>query len=160
MASTAKTTSTARDILGEKGNEILAVSGSTTVAAALAKMVETKVGAVLVKDGGHLSGIWTERDLMRNTLEPGFDPATATVQDHMTRELRYAEASQSPYELMDKFLGLRLRHLLIRDGAEVIGLLSIGDVVRFALQAKTEEFAELKEQVNWEYYEEWRRRPK
>ena len=73
-------------------------------------------------------------------------------------KLKYAEAEASPYELMDKFLGLRLRHLLIRERGEVVGLLSIGDVVRFSLQSKTAEFEELKQTVNWEYYEEWRTR--
>jgi signal-transduction protein with cAMP-binding, CBS, and nucleotidyltransferase domain len=160
MATIGTTTSTARDILSEKGSEILTVSGDTTISSALEKMVESKVGAVLVEDGGALAGIWTERDLMRNTLESGFDPTTAQVRQHMTRELKHAEAEESPYELMDKFLGLRLRHLLIRERGEIIGLLSIGDVVRFALQTKTEEFEQLKETVNWEYYEEWRTRPK
>ncbi|MFH1570587.1 MAG: CBS domain-containing protein [Gemmatimonadota bacterium] len=158
MTATTPLTSTARDILEEKNREILSVPGETTIREALEKMVSRKVGAVVVKEGDQLVGIWTERDLTRNTLEPGFDPARARVRDYMTRELKYADAGQSPYELMDKFLGLRLRHLLIRDGGELIGLLSIGDVVRFALQARTRELQDLKEEVNWEYYEEWRSR--
>lgn len=158
MASTGTTKSTARDILSEKGGEILTVSGDTTIHSALERMVERKVGAVLVEENGTLAGIWTERDLMRNTVVPGFDPQEAQVREYMTRELKYAEAEASPYELMDKFLGLRLRHLLIRERGEVVGLLSIGDVVRFSLQSKTAEFEELKQTVNWEYYEEWRTR--
>jgi hypothetical protein len=56
---------------------------------------------------------------------------------------------------MDKFLGLRLRHLLIKKGEEYIGLLSIGDVIKASLQEKTREFEELHAVISWEYYEEW-----
>jgi signal-transduction protein with cAMP-binding, CBS, and nucleotidyltransferase domain len=59
---------------------------------------------------------------------------------------------------MDKFLGLRLRHLLIDRNGEFIGMLSIGDVVRSALQTRTDELEQLQEIANWEYYEEWKPR--
>jgi signal-transduction protein with cAMP-binding, CBS, and nucleotidyltransferase domain len=59
---------------------------------------------------------------------------------------------------MDKFLGLRLRHLLIDREGEFIGMLSIGDVVRSALQTRTDELRELSQITNWEYYEEWKPR--
>ena len=158
MTSTETRTGTVRDILEEKGHHILSVPGDTTIIHTLEKMVAGKVGAVLVVEGGEFTGIWTERDLMRDTLDHDFDPSKARVRDHMTRDLKYAGADESPYELMDKFLGLRIRHLLVRDEGKVIGLLSIGDVVRFALQARTAELEALKEAVNWEYYEEWRPR--
>jgi signal-transduction protein with cAMP-binding, CBS, and nucleotidyltransferase domain len=74
----------------------------------------------------------------------------------MTRGLSYAPHTDTVYELMDKFLGLRLRHLLIRKGEDFIGLLSIGDVTKACLQARTKELEELHEVVSWEYYEEWR----
>lgn len=56
---------------------------------------------------------------------------------------------------MDKFLGLRLRHLLIDKNGESIGLLSVVDVMRSALQEKTLELEELHTVATWEYYEEW-----
>ena len=67
-------------------------------------------------------------------------------------------ASDTAFELMDKFLGLRLRHLLIDRAGDFIGLLSIGDVVRCALGERTRELEELQVVANWEYYEEWKPR--
>ncbi|MFH1570586.1 MAG: CBS domain-containing protein, partial [Gemmatimonadota bacterium] len=143
---------TAVDILEEKHAEIVAVPAATTIQETVETMIRHKVGSVLVKAGGEYAGIWTERDLMRNLVRPGFDPKTAKVGDLMTRDIPTADHSLDPYELMDRFLGLRLRHLLITREQEILGLLSMGDVVRFCLQQKMREMEELKEEVNWEYY--------
>jgi CBS domain-containing protein len=155
MASQAKT---AEQILQDKGGELYTVAEGTTVLEALRIMVESKVGSILIKQGTRIVGIYTERDLMRNTIEPGFDPATTTMAQVMTRGLQYAPHSDTAFDLMDKFLGLRLRHLLVDRAGEFIGVLSIGDVVRSALRERTRELEELQEVVNWEYYEEWKPR--
>jgi signal-transduction protein with cAMP-binding, CBS, and nucleotidyltransferase domain len=84
----------------------------------------------------------------------------------MTPGVKFAAHTDSAYELMDKFLGLRLRHLLglrlrhllVDKKGEFIGLLSVVDVMRTALQEKTREFEELHTVATWEYYEEWRPR--
>ena len=57
---------------------------------------------------------------------------------------------------MDKFLGLRLRHLPVEKEGEFIGLLSVGDVLKASLHEKTEELEKLNGMVSWDYYEEWR----
>ena len=147
---------TAEDILRLKGGEIISVDLNATVREALQTMVERKVGATLVTQRGKYVGIWTERDLMRNTLEPGFDPDAARIGDYMVTGLRFAPHTDTVYDLMDKFLGLRLRHLLIRKEEEFLGLLSVGDVVRACLEEKSRELKELHAVVSWEYYEEWR----
>ncbi|MEW6755135.1 MAG: CBS domain-containing protein [Candidatus Latescibacterota bacterium] len=149
---------TARDILRQKGSEIISVPVTATLREALDLMVARKVGAAVVTDAGRLVGIWTERDLMRNVLQPGFDVSTARIGQHMVTGLRSAPCSDTVYALMDKFLGLRLRHLLVTDGEEYVGLLSIGDVIKACLQEKTRELEELNAAVSWEYYEEWRYR--
>ena len=121
---------------------------------ALRIMVASKVGSILIEEGSRIVGIYTERDLIRNTI----DPATTPIEQVMTRGLRYAPHTDTPFELMDKFLGLRLRHLLIDRDGDFIGLLSIGDVVRSALRLRTSELEALQQVVNWEYYEEWKPR--
>ena len=95
---------------------------------------------------------------MRNSLDEDFDPATARIGDYMTPGVKFAAHTDSAYELMDKFLGLRLRHLLIDKKGEFIGLLSVVDVMRTARPEKTREFEELHTVATWEYYEEWRPR--
>ena len=149
---------TAEDILAAKGGDLLSVPENATIGEALEVMVEGKVGSILVREGSRIVGIYTERDLMRNTIDTGFDPGKARIGDHMTRGLKFAPHTDTAYELMDKFLGLRIRHLLIDKHDRFIGLLSVGDVIKAALQARTDELEELEAIAKWEYYEEWKPR--
>ncbi len=151
-----ETLKTAEDILNEKGSEILCVPPDTTIYEALKIMTQNKVGAILVKEGDAYVGIWTERDLMHDTLKEGFDPQTAKIGDHMTKGLKTARHDETILSLADKFLGLRLRHLLIEREGQIIGLLSSGDVIRAGLQQRTEQLQELDDIVHLEYYDEWR----
>ena len=147
---------TAGDIVATKGENVISVSPDTTLHDALNTMVEYKIGAILVMDDDRIVGIWTERDLMRNTLAEGFDPKAVRIGDYMISNVRFAAHDDSIYELMDKFLGLRFRHLPVEKDGEFIGLLSIGDVLKACLHEKTQEFKDLKGMVSWEYYEEWK----
>jgi CBS domain-containing protein len=149
---------TAQQILQDKGGVLYTVAGETMVLEVLRIMVKSKVGSVLIKESTRVVGIYTERDLMRNTIDPEFDPASTPISQVMTRGLRFAPHTDTAFELMDKFLGLRLRHLLIDQDDEFIGLLSIGDVVRSALRQRTRELEELQQVANWEYYAEWKPR--
>jgi len=146
----------AEEILNMKDYEIISVSPETTISEALQLMIKNQVGAMLIKDKDEIVGIWTERDLMRNTVTAGFDPKTAKIGDYMTTGLLSAPHDNSCYELLDKFLGMRLRHLLIMKEEKYIGLVSIGDVIKSCLQAKDEELRKLNKFVSWEYYENWR----
>lgn len=146
---------TAEDIIREKNREILSVSADTLIHEALQVMVEHKVGAIMIEENNKIIGVWTERDLMRNTLDEGFDPKSAAVGNYMVTKLHSAPHTDSVYNLMDKFLGLRVRHLPVEKHGEYIGLLSIGDVIRANLYEKTRELEALNAVVGWEYYEQW-----
>ncbi len=151
---------TAEELLGEKGGHMYAVSPATTILDALKLMVDKKIGAILVQDGQDYVGIWTERDLMRNTVVEGFDPAEVRVADQMTRDL-VAVAHDTPvYSMADKILGLRMRHLLVEREGAFIGLLSAGDILREGLRSRTQELRELDEIVHLDYYEAWKWRKK
>ncbi len=147
---------TAEDILKVKGSEMIAVSPCTTVADTLRTMTEHHIGAIVVKDKDNLVGIWTERDLMRNTLAEAFDPNTDEISKYMVTGLKFASHDDSVYQLQDKFLGMRLRHLLIRKKRECIGIISSGDVMRMLLNDMEEQLDEAKTIASWEYYENWR----
>ena len=149
---------TAEDILAAKGGDLVSVPEDATIGEALEVMVEGKVGSILVREGSRIVGIYTERDLMRNTIHAGFDPGEARIGDHMTRGLKFAPHTDTAFDLMDKFLGLRIRHLLIDKHDQFIGMLSVGDVMKAALQARTDELEELEAIAKWEYYEEWKPR--
>ena len=150
---------TAQKILSEKGGEIIGVPPDTTVSETLRRMAEHKVGAIVVLDGETPIGIWTSRDLMRNILLPDFDPQRDPIEKYMQPRLQTARHTATAYEMMDKFLGLRVNHLLIEQNGRPIGLLSSGDVMKAAIQEKTEELKSLKSMVSWEYYEDWRWKP-
>lgn len=151
---------TAEDILNEKGSEILSIGPDAVIANALTKMAERNVGAMLVRSGSDFVGIWTERDLMKNILSEGFDVHTAKISDYMTRDLVYAQHNDNIYNMADKFLGRRIRHLLIQREGQVIGVLSPGDVMRAGLQQRTEELEQMRHIVTLEYYDTWRRKKK
>jgi signal-transduction protein with cAMP-binding, CBS, and nucleotidyltransferase domain len=93
---------------------------------------------------------------MFRALEEGFDARTALLKDKISENLISANADEVVYQLYDKFLGKRIRHLLIEDEGEFIGLISVGDVMKANLQQKAEEFADLNHKVSLEYYENWK----
>lgn len=146
---------TANDVIQNKGSDIVSVTEDTIVLEALKKMNENKVGAILVTRDGRPVGIWTERDLMRNILDSTFDPKATPIGDVMTKELIIAPHTDTVYNLMDKFLGLRVRHLLIEKDGETIGMVSSGDVMKTSIQEKDEELKQLNSMVGWDYYENW-----
>jgi signal-transduction protein with cAMP-binding, CBS, and nucleotidyltransferase domain len=127
----------------------------TTIYDALKVMLEKRIGAIVIKSQQAIVGIWTERDLMRNTVTPGFDPKIAKIGDYMVTDLLSAKHTATVYQLLDTFLGRRLRHLLIEKDGAYIGILSTGDVVKAELLEKTEELKELSSMVNWQYYDNW-----
>lgn len=147
---------TAKDILTEKGGHMVTINSDASVYQALTVMTQNRVGSVVIVDDEKIVGIWTERDLMYQVLEEGFDPKTSKLKDHMSENLISADVEERAYQLYDKFLGRRIRHLLIREKGEYIGLLSVGDVMKANLKEKSEELAELNQMVSLEYYENWK----
>jgi signal-transduction protein with cAMP-binding, CBS, and nucleotidyltransferase domain len=151
---------TAKEMVAEKGGEIVCVPEGTTIFEALQKMCRRKVGAILVLRDDQVAGIWTERDLLIHIVKADFDPKTARIEDYMTTDLHFARHDETLYSLMDKFLGLHIRHLPVREDGEFIGLLSSGDVMKAAISAKSAELEKLNAMVGWEYYENWRWDPR
>jgi CBS domain-containing protein len=147
---------TAEDLLKEKGTEIISVNPDTSLLEAAKILVDKKIGGVAVKEGEKYVGIWTERDLVRNFAENALTCSEIPIKDVMVTNLITAKHDESIYTLMDKFLGKRLRHLFIEKNNEIIGLLSIGDVVKANLNEKTKELEELNAVFNWDYYNNWR----
>jgi CBS domain-containing protein len=147
---------TARDILNEKGGHLVTINADATVFQAVSVMTQNRVGAIVVVEEEKIVGIWTERDLLFRVLEEGFDAKTARLNDNMSTNLITANVDEPAFKLYDKFLGRRIRHLLIEDGGDIIGLLSVGDVMKASLLEKSEEVDELNHMVSLEYYENWK----
>lgn len=147
---------TAGEILANKGGKLISVNIDSTVAEALHYMIENRIGAILIKDGDEIKGIWTERDLMKNVITEGFYSKTTKIKDVMSTNLIFASHAESLYQLMDKCLGMRLRHLLIEKDGKFIGLLSAGDLTRANLIQKSKDLEELNKMADWDYYENWK----
>ena len=141
---------TAIDILEDKNRGIVSVPADSTICDAVKLMVEKGIGAMMVKEGDDYVGIWTERDLLRNIVEPGFDPKQALIKDYMATHLKSAPHTDTIYQLLDKLLGLRIRHLLIEKEGNIIGLISKRDITRATLLRKSKEYEELNKIVSWD----------
>lgn len=150
---------TAKNMVADKGREIVSVPVGTTLYNTLEKMNAKKVGAILVTRDENIVGIWTERDLMQDILQEGFDLKSALIEDYMTTQPISAPHTDTVFNLMDKFLGLRVRHLLIEEDGKIIGLVSGGDVMKCVIHEKDTELRQLNSMVSWDYYENWKWKP-
>lgn len=117
-------------ILTNKGPEVVTARPDQTLEAAAKLMTERRIGSVLVREGDEVVGILSERDIVRTVAAKGAAALTMPVASAMTREVVFGH----PGDTVDKVLGLmterRIRHLPVKDGARLIGLVSIGDVVK------------------------------
>ena len=118
------------EILEEKGGEVLEIDGNASVLEAVQLMVERNVGSLLVTERGEVAGIVTERDYLRRvTLEGRTEEAP--VREIMSTPLVVATAETTVDECMAMMTNRRIRHIPVVDGEKVVGLVSIGDLVKF-----------------------------
>lgn len=147
---------TAADVLREKRtSRLVTIESGATIMEAARRMAAEQVGAILVRRDGQIAGIWTEHDFLKNMLEPGFDPHRALVGDYMQAAIVAVGPDTPIYRLEEMFLGLFIRHILVKEKETYLGLLSIGDVLRSSLLEKDEKIRELNRIATWEYYENW-----
>ncbi len=120
-----------RDLLKAKSmDNIFSVSQDASVLEAMKMMSERNIGAVLVMDGGKIEGILSERDIVRKVDILGKTCATTRVREIMTEKVLYVEASQPLEECMALMTEKRIRHLPVMDSERLLGVISIGDVLR------------------------------
>ncbi|MCK5446874.1 MAG: CBS domain-containing protein [Gemmatimonadetes bacterium] len=136
-----------REVLDRKGSSVVTVAPDRTVHDAMQILVEHNIGAVIVTRDGSIIGILTERDVLRlGAADPG-SLATTRVSEAMTKELVVGVAD----DLVDYAAGVmtssRIRHLPIVDGEQLIGVLSIGDVVNALKQEKEVENRYLRDYI-------------
>ncbi len=121
---------TVRSILQAKGNQVISVSPGTRVFTALELMAEKNIGALLVVTGGALTGIFSERDFARKTVSNGRAALDSTVKELMTSIVFTVTPEQSIEECMAAMTAKRIRHLPVLENQRLIGVISIGDVVK------------------------------
>lgn len=127
----------ARDLLKSKRQDfIVSVPPYATVLEAIKVMADNNVGALLVMQDGKIAGIISERDIVRKVDLLGKISATALVREIMTEKVLYVNASQPIQECMALMTEKRIRHLPVLDGEQLLGVISIGDVLRNAIDER------------------------
>jgi CBS domain-containing protein len=119
------------EILGDKGHEVLRIDAEASVLDAVKQMVEANIGSLLVTKDGEIAGIVTERDYLRRVAVEGQTDADVTVGEIMSSPLIVVTPETSIDECMALMTDRRIRHLPVVERNEVVGVVSIGDLVKF-----------------------------
>ena len=121
---------TARQVLDEKGRNVCSVGPDETVYDAIRKMAEENIGSLLVVENDKPIGIFTERQYARNVVLKGRASPTTRIREVMETKLLYTRPDQSVEECMAVMTDKRIRHLPVIDQGKLIGIVSIGDLVK------------------------------
>ncbi len=123
-----------RQILGMKGGtDVVTIAPEATIAEATRLLSEKRIGALVVSNGGRPEGILSERDVVRELGRRGEACLKDTVSDLMTRDLVSCTTNDTTDHVLTKMTDGRFRHMPVMDGDAMIGLISIGDVVKARL---------------------------
>lgn len=131
------------DVLDTKGPEVVAVDPHATVFEAIVRMVRAKIGALVVVDGEQLVGIITERDYLRKVAVEGRTSRTTLVHEIMSCPVVCAHRSDALDHCLSLMTERRIRHLPIVEGTRMVGVISIGDLVRRKLDDQNHEIGQL-----------------
>lgn len=127
---------TVQQLLESKRYSVVSVAPSSTVLEALKVMAEKEIGAVIVIDDGHLVGIFSERDYARKVVLQGKSSKDTPVREIMTEKVVCVRQEQTIEDCMGLMTDKRIRHLPVLEHKKVIGVISIGDVVKEMLSEK------------------------
>jgi CBS domain-containing protein len=133
--------------LTQRIQNIHSVSPQSTIRQALELMADKNIGALLVLEENQLVGMFSERDYARKVVLKGKSSVDTQVQDIMTTEVICVKVNQTFTECMQTMTDHHIRHLPVMDEQKVIGLISIGDVVKVILQEHTRTIEELKSYI-------------
>jgi CBS domain-containing protein len=140
-------TMTVRAILDSKGHQIQSVEPDTKLSAAIKTLAERKIGAVLVVSKGHLDGILSERDIVRVLGERGAAVLEEPVSAVMTRKVVSCKQSDTVGSIMEMMTLGKFRHLPVVEDGKVVGLISIGDIVKWRVREYESEQEALREYI-------------
>ena len=138
---------TVKNILRVKGSRVYSISPDATVYDALKRMADKNVGAMLVFEDNNLVGMISERDYSRKTILKGRLSKETAVRDIMTTELVTVHPDDDIEECMELFTDKRVRHLPVIEKGKVVGIVSIGDIVKSIIDYKEFIIAELEDYI-------------
>lgn len=136
---------TVSHILGGKGRKVITLPPSTSIHDAAKFLAENRIGAIIITGAnGAIEGIVSERDIVRSVAGAGNVNLGKPVSDIMTRTVKTCSESDSEEDLMKLMTDNRIRHLPVVDNGKLVGVVSIGDVVKYRMEAIESETREMK----------------
>jgi len=134
-------------LLERKGSAVHSVSATLTIFEAVAEMNRHRIGSIVILENGRLTGIFTERDVLRRVVGDGLDPKIMRVADVMTSDLITITPDTTVEETMILFAEKRCRHLPVVAAGRLVGLISIGDISRWIADTHRAEAEHLKNYI-------------
>lgn len=138
-------------ILAHKGSAVWSIAPNAMVFDAIQLMADKNVGALPVVDNGQLVGMISERDYTRKVILKGKSSKETPVRDIMTQDLVTVKPGDTVSECMRIMTDKRIRHLPVMDGSKMIGIVSIGDLVRRIILAQTATIDNLEKYITGDY---------
>jgi CBS domain-containing protein len=137
-----------KHLLDRKGRELISIVQDASVFDAIKLMADRGVGSLLVMEGRRLKGIVTERDYARKVIIKGRSSESTAVGEIMSTDIVTATPHQSVNECMTLMTDRRIRHLPVVEDDEVVGLISIGDLVQAIISDQQEEIQQLEQYIS------------
>ncbi len=137
-----------KQVLQTKGHEIWSVGPEVSVYDAIAEMAQKGVGALVVLEGETLVGVVSERDYARKVVLQGRSSRDTTIRDIMTTRVAYARPDQSVEDCMAVMTDKRIRHLPVLDGDKLVGMISIGDLVKSIIEEQQHVIEQLEQYIS------------
>jgi len=139
---------TVNDILSEKGNQVLTIEPAATLATAVQMLAQRRIGALVVTGADHrIVGIISERDIVRVLGEKGTAVLGAPIAEVMTRKVVTCGRNETIAEIMERMTGGKFRHVPVIEHGRLVGIVSIGDVVKARLSELEYEQDALREYI-------------
>ncbi|WP_276364535.1 CBS domain-containing protein [Daejeonella sp. H1SJ63] len=139
---------TVKNILQNKSASIYSVNPDTSVLDALQVMMDKNISALLVMEGIDLKGIFTERDYARKIILKGKSSKETKIKDAMTSDLKTVNPGTSIDLCMQIMTEKHIRHLPVKEGNQVIGMISIGDLVKFVIEDQKQTIEQLQSYIS------------
>jgi CBS domain-containing protein len=137
-----------KQILQGKGHDVWSIDPGASVYDAIEIMAEKEVGALVVVDAGKLVGVVTERDYARKVALQGRSSKGTRIKDIMTSRVAYARPDQSVEECMAVMTEKRIRHLPVMEGDKLLGIISIGDLVKAIIEEQQHVIEQLEQYIS------------